>query len=67
VPTRSYPQLTVRIRPEAKAELELVAAFEGRSQAEVIERALGAYVRELSPSSRKSLDGMRSHRANERS
>ena len=61
--SRTYPQLTVRVRPEVKAELDLLAFVEHRTQADVIERALKAYGDTLPASLRKSLDSLRTIRA----
>jgi len=62
VPTRSYPQLTVRIRPEVKAELDLLVSLEKRSQGDVVERALAVYVKALPAAARKTLEGLRALR-----
>lgn len=62
MPTRSYPQLTVRIRPEIKAELDLLVSLEKRSQGDVIARALGQYVRSLPAGAKKTLEGLRALR-----
>lgn len=62
VSTRTYPQLTARIHPDAKAELELLAALEKRSQAEVIERAIAGYAKALPAPARKTLEGLRALR-----
>jgi len=62
VSTRSYPQLTARIRPDIKAEVELLSALEKRSQAEVIERAVEAYAKSLPAAARKTLEGLRALR-----
>ena len=60
IPTRSFPQLTVRIRPQAKEELEaLVRLPPNKTQGDVIERALAAYVRSLSPADKRTLEGLR--------
>lgn len=60
VPTRSFPQLTVRIRPRVKEELDaLVRLPPHKTQGDVIERALAAYVRSLSPADRRTLEGLR--------
>ncbi len=61
--SRTYPQLTVRVRPDVKAELDLLAFVEKRTQADVIERALKAYGETLPTSLRKSLDSLRAIRA----
>lgn len=58
----AYPQLTARIRPEIKAELELLSALEKRSQAEVIERAIEGYAKALPAAARKTLEGLRALR-----
>jgi predicted transcriptional regulator len=63
VPTRSYPQLTVRIRPGAKEDLDLLADHAGVSQGAMIERAIDAYMRSLPASTKKTLEGMRADRA----
>jgi predicted DNA-binding protein len=56
VSTRTYPQITVRVPPLVKRRLDLLAAIEGRTQALVIESALGQYIGSLPASIRKPLD-----------
>ncbi len=58
----TYPQLTARIRPAIKAEIELLAALEQRSQAEVIERAVEAYAKRLPAAAKRTLEGLRALR-----
>lgn len=62
VTTRSYPQLTARIRPEIKTELEMLSALEKRSQAEIIERAIEAYAKALPVAAKRTLEGLRALR-----
>ena len=59
VPTRSYPQLTVRIRTEAKRELKLLGRLIGASQGDVIEKALEVFVRGLPSQDRQTLERWR--------
>ena len=60
--SKGYPQLTVRIPPALKVEIDLLAVLEHRTQAAVIEAAVGAYVATLPSSTRKTLDGLRAIR-----
>lgn len=61
--SQSYPQLTIRVPPEIKTEIDALKYVEQRTQAEVVEAAIRAYVQSLSPTLRQKVADARAIRA----
>lgn len=60
--SRTYPQLTIRVRPQIKSDLALLAFGLQLTQAEVIEKSLQAFTATLPVATRKMLEGLRAMR-----
>lgn len=58
-----YSQVTMRLPPPTKALLDAITAMTGLPAWRIVERALPAYVRELSTDEQRVLTLVRQHRA----
>lgn len=57
--TRTYPQLTVRLPPGTKSDIDLLAFRQRKTQAEILTLAVTAYVKSLPAAERKALETLR--------
>lgn len=60
--SKTFPQLTVRVPPEIKDEIGILADLDGVSQGGVVEAAILAYVASLPDALRRTLDALRARR-----
>lgn len=56
--SRTFPQLTVRLDPRVREQIERLARFLGKSQGDAIGHAVDAYVGSMAPKERSILDGL---------
>ena len=54
--SKTYAQMTVRVPPLIRAQIDLLAATEGGSVGDVIQRAIAGYVAGLPPATKKAID-----------